>query len=142
MSKVFNVWSIVSSIAGGVLTYMFGGFDMLLKALIALVILDYLTGIIKGIYLKELSSEIGFKGLLKKILILIIVALAVIIQQTINNAIPIREIVIVFFICNEGISILENAAEFIPIPKRLKDILLQLRKQNIENEENSEIEEE
>ena len=142
MSKIFNVWSIFSSIAGGVLTYMFGGFDMLFKALIALIILDYLTGIIKGIYLKELSSEIGYKGLLKKCLILTIVAVAVIIQRTINNAVPIRETVIVFFVCNEGISILENAAEFIPIPKRLKDILLQLRKQNNVNDEYSESEEE
>ena len=100
---------------------------MLLKALIVLVILDYITGFIKGVYTKMLSSEIGFKGLLKKILIFIVVIVAVIIQGVINNSIPIREVVIVFFICNEGISILENAAEFIPIPEKLKNLLLQLR---------------
>ncbi|MBQ9531152.1 MAG: phage holin family protein [Eubacterium sp.] len=133
--KDFNLFSIISSIIGGTLTYLFGGFDMLLKALITLVILDYITGIIKGIYIKQLSSEIGFKGLLKKILVLIIVALSVIIQKTINNSIPIREIVIVFFICNEGISIIENAAEFIPIPDKLRNILLQLRKENEEKED-------
>ena len=133
--KDFNIFTVVSSLIGGVLTYMFGGFDMLLKALITLVILDYITGLIKGIYNKELSSDIGFKGLLKKILVLIIVALSVVIQKTINNSIPIREIVIVFFICNEGISIIENAAIFIPVPNRLKSILLQLKKDNNEEEE-------
>ncbi len=135
--KAFNIFSVISSLIGGVLTYMFGGFDMLLKALIALVVLDYITGIIKGICIKSLSSELGFKGLLKKILILIIVALSVIIQKTVNNSVPIREIVIVFFICNEGLSIIENAAEFVPIPQKLRNILLQLneQKENGEGEE-------
>ena len=128
--KEFNIFSVILSLIGGALTYLFGGFDMLFQALIALIILDYITGIIKGIYTKKLSSDIGFKGLLKKILILIIVAVAVIIQKTINNVIPIRETVIVFFICNEGISIIENAARFIPIPEKLKGVLLQLRKDN------------
>ena len=130
--KDFNIFSVISSLFMGVLTFVFGGFDMLLKALVTLIILDYITGIIKSIYVKKLSSEVGFKGLLKKILILIIVALSVVIQKTINNSVPIREIVIVFFICNEGISIVENAAQFIPIPEKLKAILLQIRKQNEE----------
>ena len=108
---------------------------MLLKALISLIVLDYLTGIIKSIYIKALSSELGFKGLLKKILILIIVALSVIIQKTINNSVPIREIVIVFFICNEGLSIIENASEFVPVPEKLRTVLLQLNKQNEEEGE-------
>lgn len=117
---------------------MFGGFDILLKALIILVILDYVTGLIKGIYKKELSSETGFKGLLKKILIFIVVVVAVVVQRLINDAIPIRETVIAFFICNEGISILENAAEFIPIPNKLKDILFQLRHSDEGEKENEE----
>ena len=127
MQKIFNGFSVVGGLAGGIISFLFGGFDMLLKALIVLVILDYITGFIKGVYTKMLSSEIGFKGLLKKILIFIVVIVAVIIQGVINNSIPIREVVIVFFICNEGISILENAAEFIPIPEKLKNLLLQLR---------------
>ena len=133
--KDFNLFSIISSFMGGLTAYLFGGFDMLLKALIALIVLDYITGVIKGVYNKKLSSDIGFKGLLKKVLILIIVALAVIIQKTINGVVPIRETVIVFFICNEGISIIENAAEFIPIPEKLKRVLLQLRRQNEEESE-------
>ena len=100
---------------------------MLIKSLLVLVVLDYATGFIKGIYTKTLSSDIGFKGLLKKFLIFIVVSASVIIQRLINDAIPLREVVIMFFICNEGISLLENAAEIIPIPQKLKDILLQLR---------------
>jgi toxin secretion/phage lysis holin len=138
MNKLFNIWSVFSGIAGGILTFMFGGFDILLKVLITLVILDYITGLIKGIYKKELSSETGFKGLLKKILLFIIVIVAVVIQQLINDSIPIRETVIVFFICNEGISIIENAAEFIPIPKKLKEVLLQIREKNEGEKENEE----
>ncbi|MBR3738307.1 MAG: phage holin family protein [Eubacterium sp.] len=127
--KDFNIFSIVSSLLGGIITYMLGGFDMLLKALLTLIILDCITGIIKGIYIKTLSSQTGFKGVLKKILILVIVALSVVVQQMMNDTVPIRETVIVFFICNEGISILENAAQFIPVPDKLRGILLQLRKE-------------
>lgn len=125
--KYFNGFSVVGGAVGGALVFMFGGFDTLLDALLVLVALDYLTGLIKAIYTKTVSSDIGFKGLLKKILIFIVVVVAVVIQRVLNNAIPLREVAIVFFICNEGISILENAAEFIPIPKKLKDVLLQLR---------------
>lgn len=128
--KDFNIFSVIGGTIGGVLAFMFGGFDVLLYALVAFVVLDYATGFIKGVYTKMLSSEIGFKGLLKKLLIFIVVAVAVILQRVLNNSIPLREVAIVFFICNEGISILENAAEFIPIPEKLKDVLLQLRKQN------------
>ena len=127
--KEINIFSIISSLLGGIITYMLGGFDMLLKALLTLIILDCITGIIKGIYIKTLSSQTGFKGVLKKILILVIVALSVVVQQMMNDTVPIRETVIVFFICNEGISILENAAQFIPVPDKLRGILLQLRKE-------------
>ena len=105
---------------------------MILKALVALVILDYVTGILKSISNKTLSSEIGFKGLIRKIVIFIVVATAVIIQSVVGDAIPLREIVIVFFVCNEGISLLENASEFVPIPDKLKDTLIQLRDKNNE----------
>lgn len=100
---------------------------MILKALVALVVLDYITGVLKAIYTKTLSSSVGFKGLIRKIVIFIVVATAVIVQMIIGDSIPLREIVIIFFICNEGISLLENASEFIPIPDRLKETLIQLR---------------
>ncbi len=127
MSKLFNTFSIVGGIVGGFLCQWLGGWDVILKALVALVVLDYFTGVLKGIATKTLSSAVGFKGLIKKIFIFIVVATGVIVQGVIGDSIPLREIVIIFFICNEGISLLENASEFVPIPAKLKETLIQLR---------------
>ena len=110
------------------ITAIFGQWDSILWALLVIMVLDYLTGIIKAIYTKTMSSEIGFKGLLKKITILIIVALSNVLQQITGDNVAIREIVIMFYIANEGISVLENVAVIYPrMPQKLKDILLQLR---------------
>lgn len=107
---------------------LFGAWDKLLYTLMVLIVLDYALGIIKAVYTKTLSSEIGFKGLLKKIAMLVIVALANTIQNLMGGNVAVREIVIMFYIANEGISILENAAVILPqMPEKLKDILLQLR---------------
>lgn len=127
MDKLFNWISVICGTIGGFTVSLLGGWDKLIMALLILMILDYITGIIKGIYNRELSSEIGFKGLLKKVLILIVVAVAVIIEQ--HMGIPaVREIVIMFFAVNEGISILENASLMgLPLPPKLKETLLQLR---------------
>lgn len=139
IEKVFNWFSIVGGVVGGFLCQYLGGWDVILKALVALVILDYVTGVLKAIKKKTLSSEIGFIGLLRKIVIFITVATAVIIQSVTGDAIPLREIVIIFFVCNEGISLLENASEFIPIPDKLKETLVQLRdKGESESETDSE----
>lgn len=127
MDKIFNWISIVFGMAGGFLTYWLGGWDVLLKTIVFLAIADYITGWIKGIYTKQLSSEIGFRGLLKKIVMFIVIAVSYVIQGLIGGTIPLREVVIMFYIANEGLSLLENAAVFTPIPDRLKDILLQLR---------------
>lgn len=127
IEKLFNGVSIVVGLAGGFLCQWLGGYDVILKALIALVILDYVTGVLKAIYTKTLSSAVGFKGLIRKIVIFIVIATAVIVQMIVGDAIPLREITIIFFLCNEGISLLENASEFVPIPEKLKDTLIQLR---------------
>lgn len=127
MDKIFNGVSVIAGIIGGFLAHWLGGWDVILTALVALVILDYVTGVLKAIVNKNLSSEIGFNGLIRKIVIFIVVAVAVIVQSVIGDSIPLREIVIMFFICNEAISLLENASEFIPIPDKLKDTLIQLR---------------
>lgn len=132
MEKLFNGFSIVGGIVGGFLCQVLGGWDVILKALVALVILDYITGVLKAVSTKTLSSAVGFKGLIRKIVIFIVIATAVIVQSVIGDAIPLREIVIIFFVCNEGISLLENASEFVPIPKKLKDTLIQLRDKNKE----------
>ena len=134
MEKLFNWISILWGIAGGFLSYWLGGWDMLLKTIVFLAVVDYITGVIKGIYLKKLSSEIGFKGLLKKVVMFIVIAVAHVIQDLISGTIPLREVVIMFYIANEGLSLLENAAVFIPIPDKLKSILLQLRETEAEGE--------
>ena len=133
MDKVFNWVSIAGGIVGGFLSYHMGGWDVMLKTIVTLAILDYATGWIKGICNKRMSSEIGFRGILKKALMFIVIALSFKIQELIGGTIPLREVVIMFYICNEALSLLENAAEFIPIPEKLKEILLQLRDKDGEN---------
>ena len=133
MDKFFNWISVVVGIFGGVFAWAFGAWDKLLCALITLIILDYITGLLKGWYTKRLSSEIGFKGIAKKIVILIMVVTANVLQTVIGDKIMLREIVIMFFIANEGLSLLENCAEINGgggIPPKLKAVLLQLRGNN------------
>lgn len=130
--KIFNWLSVIGGTLGGFIVSLLGGWDKIITALLILMCLDYFTGIIKAIYNNELSSEIGFKGLAKKVLILVIVMVAVITEQYLGVP-AIREIVIMFFSVNEGISILENAAQMgLPIPTKLKNVLLQLREKNKE----------
>lgn len=128
MDKIFNITSIATGIVGGFIASLFGAWNTLLWALIITMSLDYVSGIIKAVYTNTMSSKIGFKGLLKKISILVIVALANVVQELTGDNVAIREIVIMFYIANEGISILENvAAVSTKMPQALKDILLQLR---------------
>lgn len=135
MEKIFNAFSIIVGFLGGIFTFLFGKLDILFYTLIALVVLDYITGLIKAVYTKTISSAVGKKGLLKKLMILIVIAVAAILNRVITELMPgisspLREIAIVFYICNEGISILENVAEFLPIPEKIKSTLIQLRDKN------------
>lgn len=127
MEKLFNWISIAFGLIGGFFSYWLGGWDVLLKTIVFLAVVDYITGLIKAIYMKQLSSEIGFKGLLKKIVMFIVIAVAFMIQVLIGGTVPLREVVIMFYIANEALSLLENAAIFVPIPEKLRDVLLQLR---------------
>lgn len=127
MDKLFNWFSIVFGFVGGFFSYWLGGWDVLLKTIVFLAVVDYITGLIKAVYLKVLSSETGFKGLLKKIVMFIVIAVAFVIQELIGGMIPLREVVIMFYICNEALSLLENAAVFVPIPDKLRGVLIQLR---------------
>lgn len=131
MEKLFNGFSIGAGVSGGLLAHWMGGWDVLLKTIVFLAAVDYITGIIKGAHLKELSSGAGFKGLMKKMVMFIIIASAYAIQELMGGEVPLREVTIMFYIANEGLSLLENAALFIPVPDKLRDVLLQLR----ENEE-------
>lgn len=127
MGKMFNLISVIGGVVGGFIVSLFGGWDVMLYTILLFAVLDYFTGLLKAFYKKQLSSEIGFKGIIKKIMVFVVVAVAYNVQKMTGDTIPLREIVIVFFICNEALSILENAAEFIGIPQQLKDVLLQLR---------------
>lgn len=138
MEKIFNTISFVFGVIGGFIAKWLGGWDALLITIVALAVLDYVTGVIKGIYKKQLSSEIGYKGLLKKIVMFIVIAVAFIIQRLISDVIPLREVVIMFYVCNEALSLLENAAEFVPIPDKLKNTLLQLRDKNNKEDNDNE----
>ena len=134
MDKLFNWIRVIGGVIGGFLAYWLGGWDTLLKTIVCLAVLDYITGWIKAILHKELSSEIGFKGLLKKIIMFIVIAVAYAIQGLMGGTVPLREVVIMFYIANEALSLLENAAEFIPVPDKLKEVLLQLRDKDAEGE--------
>lgn len=127
MEKLFNAISVIGGVIGGVTAYCFGAWDTLLITVLLLTVLDYVTGLLKAIVQKKLSSEIGFTGIVKKIMMYIVIATAVILGRLTGDLVPLREVVITFFICNEGLSLLENVAEFIPIPITLKNVLLQLR---------------
>lgn len=134
MEKLFNNLSMAIGAVGGVIVYWLGGWDILLKTIVFLAVIDYITGFLKAVYRNQLSSEIGFKGLLKKITMFIVIAVAFAIQKLLNDTVPLREVVIMFYIANEGISLLENAAVMAPIPENLKNVLLQLRENDSEGE--------
>jgi toxin secretion/phage lysis holin len=116
---------------GAFLGWFLGGLDGFLYALIAFVVIDYLTGILCAIVDKKLSSEIGAKGIFKKVLIFALVGVAHILDTQIlvstGNGGVLRTAVIFFYLSNEGVSILENASHIgLPIPKKLKEVLKQL----------------
>jgi len=121
---------------GGWLGGVLGGWDGFLYALLAFVVIDYLTGIMVAILERRLSSEVGFRGIFKKVVIFSLVAVANIIDtQFIKTGSAIRTAVIFFYLSNEGISILENTAKIgLPIPAKLKTILSQLNKEDSSNE--------
>ena len=113
---------------GGWLGWFLGGTDGFLYALIAFVVIDYITGIMCAIVDHKLSSEIGFKGIFKKVLIFTMVGIGNIIDvQVLGQAGVLRTAVIFFYISNEGVSLLENAGHLgLPIPAKLKEVLEQL----------------
>lgn len=113
----------------GIMGFLIGDFDGLFKALLALIIADYITGVIVAVVHKKLSSEIGAKGIAKKILMLIIVAVANVLDvQIIGGGAALRNITIIFYAANEVISLLENTGALgVPYPKKLMDVLQQLK---------------
>ena len=125
MEKVFN--SIVAVIAT-FFTYLFGGWDIALIVLVAFMVLDYATGMMWAYIQKTLNSQIGFRGLIKKCMILVVLIIAVLLDRMINSGTAVfRSLVCYFYIANEGISLLENVSHLgLPIPDKLKNALQQL----------------
>ncbi len=131
MKNAINTIQIALSAFGGWLGWVLGGWDGFLYALITFVVIDYLTGVMLAILEKRLSSEVGARGIFKKVLIFSLVGVGHIIDaQVITNGSAVRTAVIFFYLSNEGISILENAAKIgLPIPEKLKLVLDQLNKE-------------
>lgn len=127
----------IKSVFAGVCTvfgYFFGAWDVGLQVLIAFIVLDYLTGVTAAIINKTLSSQIGFRGLFKKIGILIMVTMGVMIDRLTGAEGIVRTAVIYFYIANEGISILENWGKAgLPLPKKLLDVLEQIKAKSEED---------
>lgn len=108
--------------------YLLGGLDIALQCLLIAIVLDYVSGIIKAFVTKELSSKIGFKGIIKKVGLLLIVMLSVLVDRVTGNTGAIRTLVIYYFVANEGLSIIENLSlAGVPFPKGLKKALKALR---------------
>lgn len=115
--------------------YYLGGLDAALKTLLVLMVLDYITGLCKAIVNKEINSIIGAKGIIKKVGYLVIVAVSVLLDEIVGNTGAIRNLVVYFFVANEGISILENWGKMgLPLPKKIIEVLEQIKSENGGNE--------
>lgn len=130
VKETINTLQLAFTVIGGWLGWFLGGLDGFLYALIAFVVIDYITGIMCAIIEKKLSSEVGAKGIFKKVLIFTLVGIGHIIDsQIIGDGGVVRTAVIFFYLSNEGISILENSTKIgLPIPEKLKNVLEQLNK--------------
>ena len=137
MKEFWNLIQFIFAAVGGWLGWFFGGCDGLLIALVLFVVIDYITGVMCAISDHRLSSEVGFRGICKKIVIFLLVGIAQILDiEIIKTGSILRTAVIFFYLSNEGVSILENAAHLgLPVPEKLKDVLEQLHRRAEKEEE-------
>lgn len=128
MKEFWNTVQCVFTAVGGWLGYFLGGCDGLLIALVVFASVDYITGVMCAINDQKLSSEVGFRGICRKVLIFILVGIANILDvEVIGTGSVLRTAIIFFYLSNEGVSLLENAAHLgLPVPTKLKDVLAQL----------------
>ena len=139
MKEFWNTIQFIFTAVGGWLGYFLGGCDGLLYALIAFVAIDYITGVMCAVIDRKLSSAVGFKGICRKVLIFLLVGIANILDvHVIGTGSVLRTAVSFFYISNEGVSLLENAAHLgLPVPEKIKTVLEQLhdRAEKTETEE-------
>lgn len=137
MKEFWNMIQAVFTMVGGWLGYFLGGCDGLLFALVVFVAMDYITGVMCAAADQKLSSEVGFKGICRKVLIFMMVGIANVLDVLIiGSGSVLRTAVIFFYLSNEGLSLLENAGHLgLPIPEKLKAVLEQLHRQSEETDE-------
>lgn len=137
MKEFWNLCQFLFTAAGGWLGYFLGGCDGLLLALVLFAVADYITGVMCAVADKKLSSEVGFKGICRKVIIFMLVGVAHIIDvNVIATGSVLRTAVIFFYLSNEGVSLLENAGHLgLPIPEKLKIVLEQLHDRSEKSDE-------
>ena len=140
MKQIISTMKYVFAGVGGFMGWFLGGLDGFLYALIMFVAIDYLTGLMAAYVQKKISSEVGFRGICRKVAIFCLVGVGHVLDtQVIQNGSVLRTAVIFFYLSNEGISIIENIAIIgLPVPKKLKDVLEQLRDDEMEGEKQDE----
>jgi len=136
MKEIWNWIQVVITAIGGFFGWFLGGADGFLYALLVFVVIDYLTGVLCAIADRSLSSEVGFIGISRKVLIFVLVGVANILDvYVIGDGSVLRTAIVFFYLSNEGISLLENSAHLgLPIPEKLKDVLEQLHNKSDEEE--------
>ena len=139
MKQIWMAIQTAFTALGGFIGWFLGGADRFLYALIAFVVIDYITGVFCAIADKSLSSEVGFKGICRKVLIFVLVGIGNIIDvYVLADSSVLRTAVIFFYLSNEGVSLLENASRLgLPIPDKLKDVLSQLHGKGDGNDESA-----
>ena len=137
MKEFWNLCQFLFTAAGGWLGYFIGGCDGLLLALVLFAVADYITGVMCAVADKKLSSEVGFKGICRKVIIFMLVGVAHVIDvNVIATGSVLRTAVIFFYLSNEGVSLLENAGHLgLPIPEKLKIVLEQLHDRSEKSDE-------
>ena len=134
MGRFLEVLKYLVAVVGTGLTWLFGSWDLALTILIVFMVLDYCTGVLKGYVLKQLSSDVGLRGLAKKAVILIVLIVAVCLDRLLNTGHWVfRTLVAYFYIANEGLSLIENCAALgAPVPQQVVDALAQLKEKKTE----------
>lgn len=129
MENLLNYFKIIIAALGTGITWLFGTWDTALVVLVCFMVLDYFTGVLRAWTNKEVSSDIGLKGIARKAVIFVVLIVAVLLDRLLNtDAWVFRTLICYFYIANEGISLLENCAGLgLPIPDKLKDALVQLK---------------